>query len=147
MANCPHDVFIRRLAKELGVSLENAREVYEAMTSVAVELLDEYDTVKPLTFVTVERKEVESKEYRNPQTGEVCVSRPKSKIKASISRHYSEYDNAYELVDKHKLKQERKEKREKARQEHLKQERKEKEKEKREQKKLQQKERERQRMA
>ena len=31
MANCPHDVFIRRLAKELGVSLENAREVYEAM--------------------------------------------------------------------------------------------------------------------
>ena len=70
MANCPHDVFIRRLAKELGVSLENAREVYEAMTVVAVELLDEYDTVKPLTFVTVERKEVESKEYRNPQTGE-----------------------------------------------------------------------------
>ena len=102
MANCPHDVFIRRLAKELGVSLENAREVYEAMTSVAVELLDEYDTVKPLTFVTVERKEVESKEYRNPQTGEVCVSRAKSKIKASVSRHYSEYDNAYELVDKRK---------------------------------------------
>ena len=110
MANCPHDVFIRRLAKELGVSLEIAREIYDGMTAVAVELLDEYDTVKLLGFVTVERKEVESKEYRNPQTGEICVSRAKSKIKASISRHYSEYDNAYELVDKHKLKQERKEK-------------------------------------
>ena len=110
MANCPHDVFIRRLAKELGVSLEIAREIYDGMTAVAVELLDEYDTVKPLGFVTVERKEVESKEYRNPQTGEICVSRPKSKIKASISRHYSEYDNAYELVDKHKLKQEKKKK-------------------------------------
>lgn len=147
MANCPHDVFIRRLAKELGVSLEIAREIYDGMTAVAVELLDEYDTVKPLGFVTVERKEVESKEYRNPQTGEICISRPKSKIKASVSRHYSEYDNAYELVDNYRLKQERKEKREKARQEHLKQERKEKEQEKREKKKLQQKERERQRMA
>lgn len=146
MANCPHDVFIRRLAKELGVSLETAREIYEAMTVVAVELLDEYDTVKPLTLVTLERKEVESKEYRNPQTGEICISKPKSKIKASVSRHYSEYDNAYELVDKRKIKQEKREERERIRQAQLEQERKEKEKEKREKKKLQQKERERQRM-
>ena len=127
MANCPHDVFIRRLAKELGVSLETAREIYDGMTAVAVELLDEYDTVKPLAFVTVERKEVESKEYRNPQTGEVCVSRAKSKIKASVSRHYSEYDNAYELVDKRKEKQERREHRKQIRKAQLEQERKEKE--------------------
>lgn len=105
--SCPMDVFIRKLAKELDVTLETARHIYDTMTVVTVELLDEYDSVKPINFVDVERELTKEKTRYNPHTGEIDVVQPKDKIKASISRHYKEYDKVHEFVDRHEDKLER----------------------------------------
>ena len=107
--SCPVDVFIRKLARELDVTLETARHIYETMTVVTVELLDEYDSVKPIPFVDVERQLTEEKKRYNPHTGEIDVVLPKDKIKASVSRHYKEYDKVHEFVDRRNGKLERQE--------------------------------------
>lgn len=104
---CPIDVFIRKLAKELDTTLEIARHIYETMTVVTVELLDEYDSVKPVPFVEVERQQTEEKKRYNPHTGEIDVVEPKDKVKASVSRHYKEYDTIHEFVDRREEKLEK----------------------------------------
>ena len=111
MANnpCPIDVFIRKLAKELDTTLEVARHIYDTMTVVTVELLDEYDSVKPINFVDVERELTKEKNRYNPQTGEIDVVQPKDKVKASVSRHYKEYSKVQEFVDRREVKLEKQE--------------------------------------
>lgn len=105
--SCPVDVFIRKLAQELDTTLEIARHIYETMTTVTVELLEEYDSVKPITFVDVERQQTEEKKRYNPITGEVDVVQPKDKVKASVSRHYKEYDKVHEFVDRRTIRMEK----------------------------------------
>lgn len=152
--SCPIDVFIRKLAKELDVTLEIARYIYETMTVVTVELLDEYDSVKPISFVDVERKLTEEKKRYNPHTGEIDVVQPKDKVKASVSRHYKEYDKVHEFVDRREIKLEKQkiretqlaEEREEKRKERAEYKRKQKRKAKRRTKYRQQKERQRQRI-
>ena len=105
--SCPVDVFIRKLAQELDTTLEIARHIYDTMTVVTVELLDEYSSVKPINFVDVERELTKEKTRYNPQTGEIDIVKPKDKIKASVSRHYKEYDKVHEFVDKREEKLEK----------------------------------------
>lgn len=105
--SCPMDVFIRKLAKELGVTLEIAKHIYDTMTVITVELLDEYDMVKPIPFVDVERQQTEEKKRYNPHTQEIDVVQPKDKIKASVPRYYKEYDKVHEFVDRRELRLEK----------------------------------------
>ena len=109
---CPIDVFIRELAAELNTTLEIARHIYDTMTVVTVKVLEDYDSVKPIGFVEVERKQTEEKTRYNPQTGEVDVVEPKDKVKASVSRHYREYDTIHEFVDRREEKLEKQKARE-----------------------------------
>lgn len=101
------DTFIRKLATELDTTLEKARYIYETMTVVTAELLEEYDTVKPLTFVEVERQQTEEKNRYNPNTGEIEVVEPKDKVKTTVPRNYKEYDSVHKIVDKREERLER----------------------------------------
>ena len=109
MANnpCPIDVFIRKLAKELDVSLDVARHIYDTMTVVSVELLEEYDSVKPISFVHVDREMTSEKRRYNPTTGETTILVPKDRIKAYVTRSYKDYDRVHEFIDEREEKLER----------------------------------------
>lgn len=97
---CPMDVFIKELAAELDTTLEIARHIYDTMTVVTVRVLEDYDSVKPIAFVDVERQQTEEKSRYNPQTGEVDVVEPKDKLKASVPRHFKEYDKTQVFVER-----------------------------------------------
>ncbi len=106
---CPIDVFIRKLAQELDVSLEVARHIYETFTVTSIELLEEYDSVKPVVFVHVDRAMTNSVKKYNPNTQEVEMTEPKDRIKAYVTRSYKDYDKTHELVDRRNEKLERQE--------------------------------------
>lgn len=111
MANnpCPQDVFIRKLAEELDVTLEVARHIYETMSVVSVKLLEEYDSIKPISFVHVDREMTSEKRRYNPATGETTILAPKDRIKAYVTRSHKDYEKVHELVDKRNEKLERQE--------------------------------------
>lgn len=90
---CPQEVLIKQLAEELDVTYDVAKHIYETFTVTCIELLEEYDCVKVLPFVFLERRMTTPKKMYNVNTGEMCVTESKEQLKARVTPTYKDMAN------------------------------------------------------
>ena len=97
---CPQEVLIKQLAEELDITVELAKHIYETFTVTCIELLDEYDCVKVLPFVFLERKMTTPKKMYNVNTGELCMTESKEQLKARVTPTYKDVDSTNVYVER-----------------------------------------------
>lgn len=98
---CPQDILIRQLAVELDVSMDVAKLIYNVYTITCIQLLEEYDCVKVLPFVYLERKMTTPKVMYNVNTGEMCTTKPKDQLKARVTAGCKEYSDTSKYIERH----------------------------------------------
>ena len=81
---CPLDKLIGTLAKELGVTKDVARYIYDTMGAVVIELLEEYDTIKVLPMMKHERYDTKPRRIKNLQNGQIKESVQREKIYGNV---------------------------------------------------------------
>ena len=79
--------FIERLASRLDIPYKTADLIYDTYGVIVLELLEEYDRVKALDFLYVEKRMTTKKKMINVQTGEEIETTPKLKLHSTISRN------------------------------------------------------------
>lgn len=98
---CPQDILIRQLAVELDVSMDVAKLIYNVYTITCIQLLEEYDCVKVLPFVYLERTMTKPKNMYNVNTGEMCTTKPKDQLKARVTAGCKEYSDTSKYIERH----------------------------------------------
>lgn len=98
---CPLDKLIGTLAKELGVTKDVARYIYDTMGAVVIELLEEYDTIKALPMMKIERYDTKPRRIKNLQTGEIEDSVPREKLYGNVLEAYDSMEKAHVFVERH----------------------------------------------
>lgn len=98
---CPLDELIKALAKELGVTKDVARYIYDTLGAVVIELLEEYDSIKALPMMKIERYETLPRKMKNLQTGEIECSVPREKLYGNVLEAYDSMDKAHVFVERH----------------------------------------------
>ena len=98
---CPLDELIKALAKELGVTKDVARYIYDTMGAVIIELLEEYDSIKVLPMMKIERYNTLPRRMKNLQTGEIECSVPREKLYGNVLENYDSMEKAQVVVEKH----------------------------------------------
>ena len=104
---CPQDVLVRELANKLDVTMDVAKYIYDVYTVACVELLQDYDCVKVLPFVFLERKMSTPKKMYNVQTGEICMTEPKDTLKARVTAGCKEYEDTSKYIERHEERMEK----------------------------------------
>lgn len=98
---CPQDILIKQLAQDLDVTMEVAKHIYDVYTITCVQLLEEYDCVKVLPFVYLERKMTTPKKMYNVNTGEMCITESKDQLKARVTAGCKDYGNTDKYLERH----------------------------------------------
>ena len=73
---------------------------------IVLELLEEYDRVKALDFLYVEKRMTAKKKMINVQTGEEIETTPKLKLHSTISRNCKDWQDAQLIVEKYREEEE-----------------------------------------
>lgn len=98
---CPQEEFIRQFAKMLDVTQDVASHIYETFTVTCIKLLREYDGIKVLPFVYLERKMTKSKNMYNVNTGETGMSVPREKLTARVTKTYDNMERAEQYIERY----------------------------------------------
>lgn len=69
--------FIRKVADKAEITLKDARIVVEAVESVLIENIAVEDEIRPFNGVIFYKAHREPRKVRNPQTGEMMMSKEK----------------------------------------------------------------------
>ena len=98
--------FIERLASRLDIPYKTADLIYDTYGVIVLELLEEYDRVKALDFLYVEKRMTTKKKMINVQTGEEIETTPKLKLHSTISRNCKDWQDAQVIVEKYREEEE-----------------------------------------
>ena len=98
--------FIERLASRLDIPYKTADLIYDTYGVIVLELLEEYDRVKALDFLYVEKRMTTKKKMINVQTGEEIETTPKLKLHSTISRNCKDWQDAQLIVEKYREEEE-----------------------------------------
>ena len=106
--------FIERLASRLDIPYKTADLIYDTYGVIVLELLEEYDRVKALDFLYVEKRMTTKKKMINVQTGEEIETTPKLKLHSTISRNCKDWQEAQLEPERKQRERERKKQQRKA---------------------------------
>lgn len=98
--------FIECLASRLDIPYKTADLIYDTYGVIVLELLEEYDRVKALDFLYVEKRMTTKKKMINVQTGEEIETTPKLKLHSTISRNSKDWEDAQAIVEKYREEEE-----------------------------------------
>ena len=98
--------FIERLASRLDIPYKTADLIYDTYGVIVLELLEEYDRVKALDFLYVEKRMTTKKKMINVQRGEEIETTPKLKLHSTISRNCKDWQDAQVIVEKYREEEE-----------------------------------------
>lgn len=100
--------FIERLASRLDIPYKTASLIYDTYGVIVLEMLEEeYDRVKVMDFLFVEKRLSPQKKMIDVQTGEEIETKPKAKLYCSISRRSKDWDDAWRHVEEYREEEER----------------------------------------
>ena len=98
---CPQDILVKQLAQMLNVTQDVASYIYETFTVVCINLLKDYNVVKVLPFVYLERKTTKPKNMYNVNTGEYVTTVPKEKLSARVTNAYTNIEKTEQYVQRY----------------------------------------------